>query len=248
LKIKYLKLAIPFLFVAMVVPYILYFINFSGSLHGNEQSWANFGNFIGGVITSVFSFTSFLILFINFIYDKEKVNKDRTIEYLKHVNIFYADISDVYQNIEIIRQLSGHLLENEYEKYEIVINNDYSILKIFNKIEILQKYLNENENNYNDEEKKIIFKLIVSKINEILDPYIFKNKFEKFTRNAINYYYLIDKNLRDEYNKLIEIIIDFSANAMDKFNIAEYVEIIDQHIISINENILNTKIDRKKDI
>ena len=33
---------------------------------------------------------------------------------------------------------------------------------------------------------------------------------------------------------------------MDKFNIAEYAENIVQHIISINENILNSKIDRKK--
>jgi len=146
LKIKYLKLAIPFLFVALVVPYILYFLNFSGSLHSNEQSWANFGNFIGGVITSVFSFASFLILFINFIYDKEKVNKERTIEYLKHVNIFYSEINDVVKNIEIIRQLSKHLLENEYEKYAIVIDNDYNIIKIINKIDILQKHLIKNEN------------------------------------------------------------------------------------------------------
>jgi len=91
MKIKFLKWIILFLFIVMCVPYILYFLNFSGTFQGNNQNWANFGNFIGGIITSVFSFASFIILFINYVYDKEKVNKDRAIEYLKHV-IYYFEI------------------------------------------------------------------------------------------------------------------------------------------------------------
>jgi len=168
----------------MCAPYILYFINFSGLLPGNDQNWANFGSFIGGVITSVFSFASFVILFTNYIFDKENITK----------------------------------------------------------IEILQKHLVENKNIYYNETNKICYDSIISKIDEISSPYILQKEITSFVKDAVNFYYFIDSKLRNEYDELIEIIVAVSSNGMQNFNIVEYSKKIDQHIISINENILNKKI------
>lgn len=230
----------------MCVPYILYFINFSGLLPGSDQNWANFGSFIGGVITSVFSFASFIILFTNYISDKEKVNKERTIEYLKHVNTFYFGVQSIIQNIEIIRQMSRHLIDNEpeYEKYSIVADNDYDIFKIFDKIEILQKHLIENKNVYYNDANKMCYDSIISKMDETLSPYVLHAEITNFMKDAVNYYYLIDEKLRAEHKELIETVSTVSSGGMNKFDIVEYVKKVDRHIISINENILNKKIEK----
>jgi len=58
---------------AFIIPFIIYFLNFNGSLSSSDQSWSNFGSFIGGIGATIFSFASFITVLIT--YDKNKLEK-----------------------------------------------------------------------------------------------------------------------------------------------------------------------------
>jgi hypothetical protein len=248
MKIRNLKWIILLLFFITAIPYFLYFITFYGSLSDNDQNWSNFGSFIGGVISSIFSFASFLLLLSNFIFDRDKVNKERCIEYLKYVNIFNSEINHIIMDIENIRHYSKHILEENYNNLQIITDNDY--FNICSRIDILRKYLIKNKNSFDiqDSNKKIFYDLIMDKINKVLHPDLFINIGKKFEDSACNYYYLIDRPLRNEYKKIIKTYVDASNRKMKEFNIFQFKKIIVEHIYSINENILENKLDREKDL
>lgn len=247
MKIRYLKWIILLSFVIMIIPFVLYFITFFGVLSDNDQNWANFGSFIGGIISSIFSFASFVILISNFISDRDRVNKERCIEYLKHVNIFNSEINHIIMNIDNIRHYSKHLLKENYYQLSIITDNDF--INICSRIDVLKKYLIGNNilfdvQNTND---KIYYDLIMKNIAEVLNPDLLINICAKFENNACNYYYMIDRSLRNEYKIIIKTIENASKNGMKDFNIFEFKKRLVQHIFSINESILENKLDRTKD-
>jgi len=232
----------------MLVPFVLYFITFFGVLSDNDQNWANFGSFIGGIVTSVFSFASFIILISNFVLDRNKINKDRTIEYLKYTNIYASEINQVILNMENIRHYSKYLLKDDYDYLAIMTDNDF--LNICSRINKLRDYLLKNESLFNipNTNNKIYYDSIMKNINEIINPNLIVNICTKFENDACNYFYMIDRSLRNEYKTLLKTIEIFSKNGMKNFNIVEYKNKIVQHIYSINENILENKLDKTKDL
>ena len=223
-------------------------MTFFGTLSGDDQNWANFGSFIGGVVASVFSFTSFIILLLNFIFDRDKINKERCIEYLKHVNTYNSEINHIIMDIENIRHYTKHLLQEQYNYFQIITDNDY--YNICSRIDVLKKHLINNESFFNKENTNtnIFFQLIMDKINKVLYPDLFINIGKKFEDNACNYYYMIDRSLRNEYKLIIKTYVNASKNGMRDFNIFDFKKLLVEHIYSINENILEKKLDRKKDL
>jgi hypothetical protein len=248
MKIKYIKWIIIMAFIVMAIPFFLYFKTFFGSLSNNDQNWANFGSYIGGLISSIFSFASFIILILNFIYDRDTINKSRTIEYLKHTNIFISEINHIIINIENIRHYSKYLLKDNYDKMSIITDNDFR--NICSRINILREYLNDNRILFDKQNtnNKMYFDLIMKNIDEIINPDLFIKICTKFENNAINYYYMIDRPLRNQYKILIKTIQEVSKNGMSNFNIVEFKTKLVDHIYLINENILEKKIDRSKDL
>jgi hypothetical protein len=248
MKIRYLKWIIIMAFFIMTIPFFLYFKTFFGSLSNNDQNWANFGSYIGGLISSIFSFASFIILISNFIYDRDAINKSRTIEYLKHTNIFISEINQIIINIENIRHYSKHLLKDNYDKLSIITDNDFK--NICSRINILRQYLNDNKILFDNQNTldKMYFDLIMKNIDEVINPDLFINICTKFENNAINYYYMIDRSLRNQYKIIIKTIQEVSKNGMSNFNIVEFKNKLVNHIYSINEDILEKKLDRSKDL
>ena len=55
-------LVIVFSFLSFTTPLIIYLIHFNNGFSSLNEDWGNFGSFYGGIISSVFSFISFLAL------------------------------------------------------------------------------------------------------------------------------------------------------------------------------------------
>ena len=60
------------------MPFFLYFLNFH-NFSSNTQDWANFGSYIGGVVSSTFSCLSFCVVLTVF-YKTKKENDNKEIE------------------------------------------------------------------------------------------------------------------------------------------------------------------------
>ncbi len=74
-KVFFLAISVITL-VVFIVPVTMYFMTFTGGISDNDQNWANFGTFIGGVITSVFSYISFILVLYTFLKSNEDKKKD----------------------------------------------------------------------------------------------------------------------------------------------------------------------------
>jgi hypothetical protein len=231
----------------MIIPFVLYFVTFYGSLSENDQNWANFGSFIGGIVSSIFAYASFVILISNFIFDRDKVNKERCIEYLKYVNILNSKINKIIMDIENIRQYSKHILgEKKYNELSIITDNDF--MKICSRINVLKGFLIDNIEFFKrDVTNLMYYNIIIEKIDHVVNPDLLINAFTEFENNACNYYYMIDRNIRNEYKLIIKTFANISSNKMENFNIFDFKKTLVQHIFSINESILENKLDRSKD-
>lgn len=70
------------------LPFLFYFFYFHNGLSPNDQNWANFGTFVGGIITSVFSFTSFiLVLYMYSRSIEDKRADEKTTLFFKHLDL-----------------------------------------------------------------------------------------------------------------------------------------------------------------
>jgi hypothetical protein len=235
-------------FVVMSIPYILYFSQFAGYLSTNDENWANFGSFIGGIVSSLFSFISFLAVLYTLLVEKQKKYIEIHIEYLKHMDTFNFEINYVLNTIVNIDKYSNQLLGNSiYAPLSIGPINDYFMMSL--KIDTLRAYLNSTSTAYQSHlNKRKLFEIIMKDISEILNPDLFINICGKFEHNACTYFYMIDKNLREEYKTIIKKIQFTSQNNMQGFDIQDFKKMLVNHIFSINDIILNKKLDRTKDL
>ena len=149
-------------------------------------------------------------------------------------------------DIENIRQYGKHLLGEKYNDYSIIIDNDF--MNICSRINILKGFLIENSNFFERHiTNKMYYETIMALIDNIINPDLLVNIFAEFENNACNYYFLIDENIREEYKELIKSFVKITENKMKDFNIFELKKTLIQHILSINESILEKKLDRSKD-
>lgn len=112
-KIVYFWVAV---FAAAVFVLGIYFINFGPSLSGEQQTWAHFGDYIGGVFGTATSFAALYMVFVTYRDQRDQfiTNMEKQNEMLR-VSSHAALISGLSPQLdryeENIRQL-----ELEYEK------------------------------------------------------------------------------------------------------------------------------------
>jgi len=244
---KYTIYVVLIAFFVMLFPLILYFVTFFGTLSRDDQNWANFGAFLGGTISSIFAFASFIILFSNYIFEKIKINKDRCIEYLKCVNTLNSDINHLMMDIQNIELYSSKILSEETLICKILPDND--LISISTKIRDIQKYLEENKMKYDikNTNKKMYYDKIMELTENIIDPNIIVNILTNFEDNACNYFYMIAPQLREEYIDIVNYVQKNSQGGMTTFNIGKFKMKILDHIKLINEDILEKRI-KKEDL
>jgi hypothetical protein len=80
----------------VVVPMLLYFLVFHGALSSNDQNWAAFGLYFGGVVGTVFGYGSFLIVL--FTYGRSEVdrtNDRREMFFFKYLEIHRENLATI---------------------------------------------------------------------------------------------------------------------------------------------------------
>jgi hypothetical protein len=180
--------------------------------------------------------------------ENKKFSQNNHFEYLKHVNLLNIRINDILTKIVNVHKFSQNLLGELYKPLNITPINDYFMVCL--KTNTLKSFLLNNSSRYDidNTNKKVQYRLIIGYIDDIIKPNNFIEIGNAFEYNVCNYYYLIKPKLRKEYNHIIKTIQMYSQNSMQDFDLEEFKRIVVGHIYSINEIIINRKLDRTKEL
>ena len=174
--------------------------------------------------------------------DNKKIKINYHFEYLKHVNVLTYKINKILNNIVNIDKFCANLLGTKYNSLSIVPINDFYMVCL--RINTLRAYLNNTSSAYNipNTNKIAQFNEIMKMINDVLEPNLLVNIYNDFERDACNYYFLINKKLRVEYDDQVKKMQAFSINPMVGMDLEMQKGILLKHIRTINEIILSKKI------
>jgi hypothetical protein len=128
--------------IGFLFPFIIYFLFFHNGFSHDDQSWSNFGSFIGGIGATVFSFASFILLIIsNRMAKEEKYAEEEIRIYFELIellnmsrnNLLYDFANGKFSGVEVINKYNG-IVGHLSIKY-----NDYIIKYLENKDKFLLK-------------------------------------------------------------------------------------------------------------
>jgi len=181
--------------------------------------------------------------------EKKRFIRDCHIEYMKLTNDFLSEINRIITSMVNIQKMGVLLIgdQNSPEKYDQYF---YSNLKdyyaVVNKIRSLRKNI---ESLVFDSEaytsKKHYQEQIIKLSDEILNFNIFVNICSKYEKDAVNYFYFINKELRIEHAAIITDISKATERNMTDFDIEAIKKHIVSHIQKINEKIIGHKLKEK---
>jgi hypothetical protein len=107
--IKHNRSVITLLFCITVfsIPFIIYFSMFSNGLSDDHNYWGSFGSYIGGLVSSIFSFASFLAVLYSF-------NRSEKEKYM------LDEEKRIFQYLELIKESRDNLycIVNEKQEYK----------------------------------------------------------------------------------------------------------------------------------
>lgn len=140
LLIKYAKsivdninTAVFWVCVFLLIPFILYFSVFNGSLSHQSSDWAAFGSFIGGLVSPILTFITVLVLVAN-LHESRKVSK---------INKEMVDIANktafINKEAAEISKRTADLAERQFQHNTL----DNKIKTAISLTEKLNGYLNE---------------------------------------------------------------------------------------------------------
>jgi hypothetical protein len=206
---------------------------------------------VTGVITSIIGI--FIGVFISNIQEKRKFRRDIHIQYLKNTNMYLADVNSLLTSIYNIKKFGVNILGQNFKQFDFFMDNGYpskDYLFICNKVRDLRKYIELNmkvDDGIYSSYRQYCTDII--KLSEnILDPYYFINICTKYQKETIDYYYLIDNDIKIDYTNLITDISSFSNKNMENFDIVNYKENIYNHILRINGKIMGKKMNKQENL
>jgi hypothetical protein len=181
--------------------------------------------------------------------DKKRFIRESHIEYMKLTNEFLSDINNLITSMVNIQKISFLLIgdQNDPDKYELFFykNLNYYNL-VVNKVRALRKYIDTIDFNTEEYSSKNHYKEQIVKLSDdILNFNIFVSICSKYEKNAVNYYYFINKKLREDHADIINNISNATTRNMTDFNIEDTKKQIVLHIQKINENIIGHKLVEK---
>ena len=178
--------------------------------------------------------------------EKKKFKRSCLIDYLTFTNYFLIEVNAIIMKLVNLQKLAKTLIDFDKKtnaKYSYFYENlsNYSevvlkISKLRNEIESLE--FNEPtysaKNQYKEE--------YIKQSDDVLNFNKFVEICENYQRKALNYYYLISRDLRKEHADIIETITKATQNNLVNFNIENLKKDLINHINHINEKIIGQKI------
>lgn len=160
----------------ILIPFILYLSKFNGRLSVNNQDWANFGSFYGGIVSSIFAALSFIIVLI--IFSNEIQNK--TNDKIDSNILKYLDV-----------------LSSRYQKISVNINNQKIIgTDVFNQFNVYAMKISELSQNFASDVGNVDLK---NELNGLYLTSVFiKNSIREYLKLVIITFNYIEKHNRKE--------------------------------------------------
>lgn len=178
--------------------------------------------------------------------EKKRFIRESHIEYMKITNYFLNEINKIITSMVNIQKMGFMLIgdQNDPDKYSPYfygsLNNYYLVL---NKIRALRKHVESLDVNTAKYSSKRHYKeQIIKQSDDIIDFNKFVSFCSEYEKQAVNYYYFIDKKLRLEHANIINKISNATKKNMNEFDIEEIKREIVLHIQNINGKILGKKI------
>jgi hypothetical protein len=115
--------------VLFTCPFMLYFLVFNSGFSNDNNSWGNFGSYIGGLISSVFSFASLLAVLYSFNRsNKDKLVSDEEKMIFKYVDLIKESRNNLFCKTSETQEYKGMELVSAYSaSYANIsmINSEY---------------------------------------------------------------------------------------------------------------------------
>lgn len=210
-EIMKLKTAIILSITFLIVPFFLYFLNFH-NFSNNNQDWANFGSYIGGVVSSVFSYLSFFIVLIVF-YTTKKENDNKEIEerIFKYLELINNCQNKIITNIDPNKILRGESVFSQFNGMSFRLN------------ELIE---NNKSKQLTDPIRQLLLTLVFYK-NPISEYYeliiIYLNYVEKKGFKKKNEYIpLLSSQMSEQQKMAFAIIYYLEIDKYDSFNNVAY--------------------------
>ncbi|MET4858907.1 hypothetical protein [Morganella morganii] len=179
LLIKYAKsivdninTAVFWVCVFLLIPFILYFSVFNGSLSHQSSDWAAFGSFIGGLVSPILTFITVLVLVAN-LHESRKVSK---------INKEMVDIANktalINKEAAEISKRTVDLAERQFQHNTL----DNKIKTAISLTEKLKNYLDEKDYNYTDDIAWLTIERPPIPLLSVNDTYNFYNMCQLWSR------------------------------------------------------------------
>ena len=163
---------------------------------------------------------------------------------MKLTNNFITEIGKIIMSMVNIQKMGIIIIEDPklYEPFFYEKLNDY--LSISYKIRELRKIIEslDIENNESYSSKKHYKEQIILLSNDILEFNKIVNICTEYQKEALNYYYFINRSLREEHATIINMISNATKQNMNGFDIEELRNMLVKHITKTNEFIIGHKI------
>ncbi len=204
--------------IVFLMPFVVYFIYFNGGVSNIDQAWANFGSFIGGIGSTIFSFAGFIAVISTFNIQKKDKEEEKAManifKYLELINIGRQNLSFSFLGNEAI---TGEVVIERFNGMIAYLSAKKQDLKAKNNMD-LEAFEKENPNIKSEILRYEILRYSVEG---------YANLIEK----AINY---IDK-IRVEKSEYLDILFSQLTNTEKAFI-----------VIMKPDLFLNNKINREK--
>ena len=156
---------------------------------------------------------------------------------LRALNELNFQVNAIIMDAVNIHKFAAIRLGDGYQPLSILPSADYNMLAL--KVRTLRSYL---EGSYQSNHSKFrsadhYYDQILKASMTILDANKFISIGTDFARASIDYYYLINENLRLEYTKLEKFLSEATTRNMEGFDIEEYKRRIIKFIKETNDAI-----------
>lgn len=167
--------------------------------------------------------------------EKRKNKREIHLALLRSLNEFLYQLNSLITEINNIDKFGRVLLEDRYQNLSILVKPDYNFICL--RIESLRSYLKQDPVHQpieRDSRRDRYYVQIMKSCEVVLNPEQFIDIASRFERESVNYYYLMDKKLRSDYQRAVSSLAEATRNNMIDFDIEKYKNELVDYVRKVN--------------